>query len=121
MSPRSSAAVRSGRAHPNARWQEGLTRGSSGGPAPGEEDDDDSSSHLIGKAIDVWALGVTLFCFLYGRVPFDSSTSNAFEVYQRIRNEEYVACMGVCKLGDEPGWSRGSGGSGRTSNRGRQG
>jgi serine/threonine protein kinase len=46
---------------------------------------------MLGKAIDVWALGVTLYCFLYGRVPFESPSGNTYEVYHRIRTDEYGA------------------------------
>ncbi|KAI8620225.1 kinase-like domain-containing protein [Chytriomyces sp. MP71] len=36
----------------------------------------------IGAAIDVWALGVTLFCLIYGRVPFVAETE--FELFHVI-------------------------------------
>lgn len=36
----------------------------------------------IGFAIDIWALGVTLYCFIYGRVPFIADTE--FELFSVI-------------------------------------
>lgn len=42
----------------------------------------------ITKAIDIWALGVTLFCLLCGRVPFEAH--NEFELFQKITEEEVV-------------------------------
>ncbi|KAI8993201.1 kinase-like domain-containing protein [Pilobolus umbonatus] len=36
----------------------------------------------ITKAIDVWALGVTLYCFIFGRCPFIASTE--FELFDTI-------------------------------------
>ena len=38
----------------------------------------------ITKAIDIWALGVTLYCFLFGRVPFDPSDQSEFTLYRLI-------------------------------------
>ncbi|CCG84984.1 protein of unknown function [Taphrina deformans PYCC 5710] len=40
----------------------------------------------ITKAIDIWALGVTLFCLLCGRVPFEAH--NEFELFDKITTEE---------------------------------
>ncbi|KAI4719054.1 kinase-like protein [Aureobasidium sp. EXF-10727] len=39
----------------------------------------------VGPAIDVWALGITLFCMLFGRTPF---VDNEFVVMRRIADEE---------------------------------
>ncbi|KNC98571.1 CAMKK/ELM protein kinase [Spizellomyces punctatus DAOM BR117] len=39
--------------------------------------------HLrIGKAIDIWAMGVTLYCFIFGQVPFMAETE--FELFNVI-------------------------------------
>ncbi|TPX36258.1 hypothetical protein SmJEL517_g01468 [Synchytrium microbalum] len=39
----------------------------------------------IGKAIDIWALGVTLYCFVFGRVPFIADTE--FELFNVIAKQ----------------------------------
>lgn len=39
----------------------------------------------VGKAIDVWALGITLFCMLFGRTPFVDSE---YVVMRRIADED---------------------------------
>ncbi|GHJ87177.1 hypothetical protein NliqN6_3579 [Naganishia liquefaciens] len=41
----------------------------------------------ITKAIDIWALGVTLYCFLFAKVPFDSPSE--FQLFQVIPNEDF--------------------------------
>ncbi|KAL5404614.1 hypothetical protein PMIN03_009010 [Paraphaeosphaeria minitans] len=45
-----------------------------------------------GKAVDIWSMGVTLFCLLFGRIPFERH--GMIELYQAIRMEqpEYDEC-----------------------------
>ncbi|KAI1300677.1 hypothetical protein EDD11_006056 [Mortierella claussenii] len=40
----------------------------------------------ISKAIDIWALGVTLYCFIYGRCPFIAETE--FELFNIIPRKQ---------------------------------
>ncbi|KAJ4302979.1 hypothetical protein N0V90_001870 [Kalmusia sp. IMI 367209] len=45
-----------------------------------------------GKAVDIWSMGVTLFCLLFGRIPFERH--GMIELYQAIRMDqpEYDDC-----------------------------
>lgn len=52
----------------------------------------------ITEAIDIWALGVTLYCFLFGRVPFDSSSEYALFTIIPTRDYEVPATMGADKI-----------------------
>lgn len=40
-----------------------------------------------GKAVDVWALGVTLYCMCFNRLPFWDETE--FGLFQKIHKDEY--------------------------------
>ncbi|KAJ3327523.1 hypothetical protein HDU76_011645, partial [Blyttiomyces sp. JEL0837] len=51
------------------------------------------SAMEMGAAIDVWALGVTLFCLVFGQVPFKAETE--FELF-------HVICKQPLEIPDEP-------------------
>ncbi|KAH3904178.1 hypothetical protein HBI56_115960 [Parastagonospora nodorum] len=41
---------------------------------------------VSGRAADIWSMGCTLFCLLFGRIPFEKH--GMLELYQAIRNDE---------------------------------
>ena len=43
---------------------------------------------LLFQALDIWSLGVTLYCFLFGRVPFNKDMKIA--LYHSIVNDPVV-------------------------------
>lgn len=43
----------------------------------------------ITKAIDVWALGVTLYCLLFGHIPFQAADSSEYVLYNIICNNDW--------------------------------
>ncbi|KAK3735941.1 hypothetical protein QZH41_013938, partial [Actinostola sp. cb2023] len=44
-----------------------------------------------GKSADVWAIGITLFCFVYGKCPFVDG--NRMALYEKIRTQQYVQSL----------------------------
>lgn len=47
--------------------------------------EESTSPSPLGAHIDIWSIGVTLYCLVYGRLPFEGSTE--FELYQHIINQ----------------------------------
>lgn len=48
----------------------------------------DSGQSFSGKALDVWATGVTLYCFVYGKCPFIDDY--ILTLHRKIKNEAVV-------------------------------
>ncbi|KAJ2339984.1 hypothetical protein GGH91_004315, partial [Coemansia sp. RSA 2671] len=48
--------------------------------------DEPLPANVITPAIDIWAMGVTLYCLIYGRVPFQASTE--FELFNIIPRQQ---------------------------------
>lgn len=48
---------------------------------------DDRTRPKITKAIDIWALGVTLYCILFGAPPF--TAENEYMLYRKIPSEDF--------------------------------
>ncbi|KAF4551394.1 Protein kinase domain-containing protein 40 [Elsinoe fawcettii] len=42
--------------------------------------------NVSGRAVDIWSMGVTLYCLRYGRIPFEKQ--GMLELYEAIRSEE---------------------------------
>jgi serine/threonine protein kinase len=50
-----------------------------------ERDSDSEDAVIDPFAIDIWAMGVTLFCLAFGKLPFNGE--NEFEVFYAINNK----------------------------------
>jgi serine/threonine protein kinase len=46
----------------------------------------------VGRQIDIWALGVTLYCFIFGQLPFKAR--NESELFHQLAHPEYVVVRG---------------------------
>ncbi|KAJ2384403.1 hypothetical protein GGI23_006936, partial [Coemansia sp. RSA 2559] len=53
---------------------------------PAGSEGEELPSNVITPAIDIWAMGVTLYCLIYGRVPFQATTE--FELFNIIPHKQ---------------------------------
>ena len=72
--------------HPEDSDQVKATEGTFHFMSPEECDPDNVS--FGAKAIDVWALGVTMFCMLFNKTPFWGETE--FQIMENIRTQAVV-------------------------------
>lgn len=49
---------------------------------------------ISGKAVDIWAMGVTLYCLYFGKVPFEKT--GIFELYDSIK-DDHLALPDNCE------------------------
>ncbi|KXS19935.1 kinase-like protein [Gonapodya prolifera JEL478] len=63
--------------------------------SPPEVFSSSKDQNLAGKAIDIWSLGVTLFCFVHGHAPFEDA--NPVELARKIEMEPLIIseCLSV--------------------------
>jgi serine/threonine protein kinase len=45
---------------------------------------------INGRSLDVWSLGVTLYCFVHGHCPFEVDDDNIFELQRKIMHDPIV-------------------------------
>ncbi|GAA5967085.1 hypothetical protein JCM11641_000436 [Rhodosporidiobolus odoratus] len=69
-------------------------------PLPSPAPDQPRTRPPVGKGIDVWALGVTLYCLLFGDTPFTARTE--YELYNVIAREPVRVPQ---KMGVEGAWT----------------
>jgi len=58
-----------------------------------------AKEQFSGRAVDIWAVGVTLFCLIFGRVPFIAPT--VIEIYDKIISDEVTFDFDVEPLLDD--------------------
>src|SRR4051794_25809002 len=51
--------------------------------------------HLSGKCIDIWSLGVTLFCLVHGHAPFEDV--NPVELSRKIETDPLILAEHLSK------------------------
>jgi serine/threonine protein kinase len=69
-------------------------------PSPTSNSAQPRSRAVIGKGIDIWALGVTLYCLLFGDTPFMADTE--YELYNVIVRD---AIRVPERMGKEQAWT----------------
>jgi len=47
----------------------------------------DEQIPISGKAVDIWALGVSLYCLVFAKLPFETSSKSLTDIYHKIKND----------------------------------
>lgn len=55
----------------------------------------DQASHINGRSLDIWSLGITLFCLVHGYCPFEVEDGSIIELYKKINNDPVVFADGI--------------------------
>ncbi|KAF2077666.1 hypothetical protein CYY_001054 [Polysphondylium violaceum] len=47
----------------------------------------DEQIPISGKAVDIWALGISLYCLVFAKLPFETSSKSLSDIYHKIKND----------------------------------
>ena len=53
-----------------------------------------------GKAADIWALGVTVFCMIFNQLPYWNDSLNEFSILEYILKNDVEIPEGIRSIGD---------------------
>lgn len=56
---------------------------------------------FVGQALDVWAMGVTLYCFVFGRVSKKGTNACLVKVQHHLMAFSFLSVLEQCPFYDE--------------------